>query len=237
MNIAIVEDDLLQRTALRNWLEEAGHHCHSYDSGIAFTQQTPDDDYQLLIFDWELPGMDGIELLEWLRTRQHDTTPVIFVTAHDEEKDIVLALNKGADDYLVKPARRQELLARIEAMARRLPSSIQASDTSYGPLRFNKQRREMFLHGEPVELTQKEFDLGCYLLGNIGKLISREELLEKIWGHSSTVQTRTIDTHISRLRKKLCLNREYGWHLAAVYQYGYRLDRLDEDGGAERENS
>lgn len=235
MDIAIVEDDLLQRTALRNWLEDAGHNCSSFNSGIEFTQQAQCDDYQLLLFDWELPGMSGIELLTWLRSRCQDNTPVIFITAHDAEEDIVLALSKGADDYLVKPARQQELLARIEALARRVPIIATTTLHNYGNILLDTQRQEITLNGLPVELTQKEYNLACYLLENSGKLLSRNELLEKVWGHSTNVHTRTVDTHISRLRKKLQLTKEHGWHLGAVYQYGYRLDQFTENSTPHRQ--
>ena len=226
MNIAIVEDDLLQRTALRNWLEDAGHHCNSFDSGVDFTQQARRGDYQMMLFDWELPGMSGIELLGWLRAQLQDNTPVIFVTTHDTEEDIVLALSRGADDYLVKPARKRELIARIEALARRVPREAPTGTRHYGNILINPQRQEITLDGELIELTQKEYTLACYLLENTGKLLSRSELLQELWGQSKNVNTRTVDTHVSRLRKKLQLNREHGWHLGAVYQYGYRLDRL-----------
>lgn len=228
MNIAIVEDDLLQRTALRNWLEDAGHHCNSFNSGVDFSQTARRGDYQMMLFDWELPGMSGIELLSWLRAQLQDNTPVIFITSHDTEEDIVLALSKGADDYLVKPARKQELLARIEALARRVPREAPSGTRYYGNILINPQRQEITLDGARIELTQKEYALACYLLENSGKLLSRSELLQELWGQSKNVNTRTVDTHISRLRKKLQLSREYGWHLGAVYQYGYRLDRIAE---------
>jgi two-component system response regulator RegX3 len=225
VNIAIVEDDLLQRTALRNWLENAGHHCDSFNSGIDFTRKRRRGDYEFLLFDWGLPGMSGIELLTWLRSQLQDNTPVIFITARDAEEDIVLALRKGADDYLVKPARKQELLARIDAMARRLPHPVQADDQHYGNILITPKASAIHINGEQVELTQKEYVLACYLLQNIGKLISRNELMTEVWGHSTKMHTRTIDTHISRLRKKLNLTPDNDWQLSAVYQYGYRLDR------------
>ncbi|MEN8168720.1 MAG: response regulator transcription factor [Pseudomonadota bacterium] len=226
MNIAIIEDDWLQRTALRNWIEEAGHHCSCFDSGNEFTEKAQRNDHQMLLLDWELPGMNGIELLTWLRTELQDNTPVLFITTHDTEEDIVLALNTGADDYLVKPARKQELLARIDALARRTADSNRTlKKHSYGNIQVDNQRHEITLHGKSIDLTQKEFSLACYLLENCGKLLSRSELLGHVWGHASTGQTRTVDTHISRLRKKLALTEENGWQLSAIYQYGYRLDQ------------
>jgi two-component system response regulator RegX3 len=224
MNIAIVEDDPLQRRALRNWLEDAGHCCNSFDSGSDFTQTMQRGDYQFLLFDWELPGMSGIELLTWLRAQINDHTPVIFITARDREEDIVLALRQGADDYLVKPARKQELLARIDALARRMPPATHSGNQYFGNLLITPQEGSIHLNGEQVALTQKEYLLARYLLANIGKPISRGELMTAVWGHSNNVHTRSIDTHISRLRNKLRLTPDNNWQLSAVYQYGYRLD-------------
>jgi two-component system response regulator RegX3 len=226
MRIAIVEDDLLQRTTLHNWLQHAGHHCDSYRSGTEFIEEGRRADYQLMLFDWGLPGISGMELLDWLRSQQQDNTPVIFVTAHDAEEEIVKALRHGADDYLVKPARRKELLARIDALLRRATPQIAVSVHRFGNIEVDTLRQEITLDGEMIELTQKEYNLAHYLLENSGKLLSRHELLENVWGHNHDLHTRTVDTHISRLRKKLRLTREQGWHLGAVYQYGYRLDNL-----------
>lgn len=231
MNIAIIEDDPLQRTALRNWLEDAGHRCRSFDSAVDFTHHAQRADYQLLLFDWELPGMSGIELLTWLRLRLRDNTPVIFITARATEEDIVLALNRGADDYLVKPARKQELLARIEALVRRLPATAPPGqphnvDQQYHNILITPRQGAIRINGEAVELTQKEYLLADYLLKNIGKLITRTELMREVWGHDSKVQTRTVDTHISRLRKKLKLTPDNNWQLSAIYQYGYRLNHI-----------
>jgi DNA-binding response OmpR family regulator len=229
VNIAIVEDDLLQRTALRNWLESAGHHCDSFNSGIDFTRKRRRGDYEFLLFDWGLPGMSGIELLTWLRSQLQDNTPVIFITTRDAEEDIVQALNKGADDYLIKPARGQELLARIDALARRIPSSAQSANQQYGNILITPHESAIQLNGEQVALTQKEYVLACYLLQHIGQLISRDELMAGVWGRNHRIHTRTIDTHISRLRKKLQLTPDNDWRLSAIYQYGYRLDhRLEE---------
>lgn len=232
MNIGIVEDDLLQRTALKNWLESAGHQCDSFDNATDFIQESAHRAYQLLLLDWEMPGMSGIELLRCLRTQLEDSVPVIFITARDTEEDIVQALSSGADDYLVKPARQQELLARIDALVRRSNSLQHPAVQRHGNIHIDPQRREIRLYDERVELTQKEYDLACYLLDNIGKLHSRNVLLENVWGHGEKTHSRTVDTHISRLRKKLALNEEHGWQLSAVYQYGYRLDQLAGDKGA-----
>jgi len=181
---------------------------------------------QVVLLDWELPGLNGLELLSWLRSQQRDNTPVIFITSRNQEEDIVRALRRGADDYLVKPARRLELLARIEALVRRYRTRA-STPQRFGEIIVDTALQQICLNGAAAELTNKEYLLACYLLENSGRLLSREELLESVWGHASGIQTRTIDTHISRLRKKLQLNRDHGWELVAIYQFGYRLDRLN----------
>lgn len=228
MNIALVEDDPIQCNLLGNWLKEAGYQCNCYTTGEAFTASLDDNRHQLLLLDWELPGFSGLELLRKLRQEASHSLPVMFITLRDEEEDIVAALKNGADDYLVKPLRKQELLARIEALARRTTDYRPLQGVrQVGPFSIDQRSRRLRRNGSTIELTQKEFGLANHLLGNIGKLLSRDELLEEVWGHAASLNTRTVDTHISRVRKKLELVPEQGWNLCAVYQHGYRLDRLD----------
>lgn len=229
MNIALVEDDPIQRKPICNWLEEAGHDCRCYDDCASFLEATREQNpYSLLLLDWELPDHSGIELLRWLREERDQTMPVMFLTRRSTEDDIVTALKSGADDYLVKPARRNEMLARVEALIRRHQHSNSSPGSQrIGPFELDPQSRQLRRNGQPLSLTQKEFSLATYLLTNLGQLISRQELLEKVWQQSASLNTRTVDTHISRLRKKLELFPEQGWHLTAVYQYGYRLDWLE----------
>lgn len=227
MNITFVEDDPIQRKAVCTWLGEAGHQCHCFDSYQSYTDEHPDPAGQdLLLLDWELPDRSGLELLRSVR-QQDRNLPVMFLTCRAEEEDIVSALHNGADDYLIKPARRNEFLARIEALTRRKNQAANASLKQHiGPFELDLHSRKLHRHGRLLNLTQKEFSLAHYLLNNIGQLITRQELLEEVWQQSANINTRTVDTHISRLRKKLELLPEHGWHLTAVYQYGYRLDWL-----------
>ncbi|MCW8839685.1 MAG: response regulator transcription factor, partial [Gammaproteobacteria bacterium] len=227
--IALVEDDPLQRKAVSSWLNEAGHQCQSFADGHAFLKHSHEhNSYQLLLLDWELPDQSGLELLRRLRQEMGLDLPVMFLTCRAAEDDIVSALQNGADDYLVKPARHRELLARIDALARRHAAAVTANtDLQIGPFELDLHSRQLRKNGQPLSLTQKEFSLAHYLLSNQGHLITRQELLEQVWQQSATINTRTVDTHISRLRKKLELFPEQGWHLSAVYQYGYRLDWLE----------
>jgi two-component system response regulator RegX3 len=225
MRIAILEDDPSQADLIRVWLVGAGHACHTYGRGREFTRAMMRESFDLLVLDWELPDLNGDAVLAWVRANIRDHVPVLFTTARDTEQDIVQALKAGADDYLIKPLRRAELLVRVEALGRRARPQIRAEEKlRAGDLEIDVDRRVILRLGEPVELTQKDFDLAVFLFRNIGNLVSRGHILESVWGRSPDINTRTVDTHVSRLRTKLRLVPENGWRLAAVYQHGYRLE-------------
>lgn len=228
VNITLVEDDPIQQTVIQRWLEQSGHRCRVFGDGQSLTESFQQDPTDLLLLDWELPDRNGLELLQWLRLNFGNRIPVLFLTMRDSEQDVVSALRGGADDYLIKPARQQELLARIEANLRR-SRAVQETllpTTEIGPFIIDSQAQELRLNDTPLSLTQKEFKLACYLLTNLGQVVSRAELLQRIWGQPDTQYSRTVDTHISRLRKKLALVPEQGWRLSSIYQSGYRLDWL-----------
>ena len=175
--------------------------------------------------------MSGIEALEKLRDELADATPVIVATVKDQERNVVRALEAGADDYLVKPIRRNELVARVNALLRRVGGAkpnMQVFDAA--PYEMNVVERAASLRGEPIALTNREFALALFLFRNAGKMLSRGHILEEIWGiDNEEVSTRTVDTHVSRLRKKLALNEQNGWKLSAVYQHGYRIEKVGAD--------
>ncbi len=226
MRIAILEDDAHLARLLQLWLEEAGHFVTPFDSGKALTGALRRDSFDLLVLDWMVPDMDGEEVLEWVRKYLDWPIPVIFVTQRDEEEDIVRILSKGADDYVIKPVRQRELQARIEALARRsqLQQSAQPEVLSHEPYALDVGSHTVSIRGETVQLTQKEFDLAEFLFRNNGRILSRDHILEQVWGHRAGLNTRTVDTHISRLRSKLQLGPENGWRLTGIYHHGYRLE-------------
>lgn len=228
MRIALVEDDSAQSELVSLWLQAAGHTCYVYNTGKAFTKNVRHESYDLIITDWNLPDISGEEVLVWVRSHVDWHIPVLFVTGRDSEQDIVHALESGADDYMVKPIRRMELVARVTALGRRAGSEAADRDViEVGPLRFDASHRSIALNGEAIEMTGKEYDLALFLIKNTGRILSRGHILESVWGRSSDVNTRTVDTHMSRIRKKLDLNPESGWRLSAIYQHGYRLERLE----------
>ena len=156
----------------------------------------------------------------------HSRLPVLFLTSRNEEEDIVAALRAGADDYLTKPPKQCELLARVGALLRRGGfQNEQSEDEDADPYRIDTTRRRVTLTGREISLTEREFELALFLFRRRGRVVSREALLEGVWNIRGDVATRTVDTHVSRLRKKLELGGEHGWRLNAVYQHGYRLEQ------------
>lgn len=228
MRIALVEDDPVQAQQLSGWLKEAGHHLHHFSDGTSFTQALRRESFDMVILDWNLPDTDGLTLLGSLH-RADPNVAILFITSRDSENDIVAALKRGADDYLVKPARKAETLARISSVLRRTYGMTDESDDEhYPPFTLHHDHFTVSYEDETIQLTPKEFELACFMFRNHGRLLSRSHILESVWGVSSDLTTRTVDTHISKIRRKLGLKPERGWRLVSVYQYGYRLELLDE---------
>jgi DNA-binding response OmpR family regulator len=228
MRIAYLEDDADQAALIRRWLEGAGHSCHHFDRGHALRRSLARESFDLYILDWHLPDVDGLEVLKEIRTRS-PRSPVIFATARGRDDDIAHVLQAGADDYIAKPVRQGELLGRIQAVARRAQGEAAAAPErlEFPPFTIERRERRILRGGEPVALTDREYELALFLFQNVGKLLSRSHLQEAVWGLGAKAQTRTVDTHMSRLRGKLGLSEENGWLLASVHQFGYRLERLD----------
>lgn len=229
MRIALLEDEQEQAQHIQGMLSERGHQCDHFPTGQAFLSAVLHRSYDLLILDWQIPDTSGIEVLEQIRAQQNWQIPVVFLTQRDSEADIVRALDAGADDYLCKPAREAELLARINALARRTNPDSEKEVLAYGPFRINTQQRSIQLHGETLRLTDKDFDLTLFLFQNQGRLLTRDMLLERVWGLVSDINTRTVDTHMSRLRRRLGLNPENGFRIKTIYQRGYRLEAMSTD--------
>ncbi len=229
LRIALLEDDAAQAETLSLWLKEAGHDVHPFATGRDLRRHASRESFDVFLIDWMLPDQSGHEVLRWLREERGETTPAIFVTSRDGEEDIVAGLGAGADDYMVKPIRRFELLARLDAVWRRFRPAERGHDViDLPPYRIDLAQRSIHRDGIPIEgMTDKEFALAAFLFQNPGRLFSRGHLLEAVWGINAGVPTRTLDTHVSRLRKKLELYPANGYRLAPAYNYGYRLDRLD----------
>ena len=237
MRIGLLEDDLSQIELISLWADEAGDQLKSYTTGKSFREAMSRENFDLLVLDWHLPDTTGIDELDWLRDDQASITPVIFITSRDSEASVVEALDHGADDYMVKPVNKSVTLARIKALQRRNKirgvTENQQSGVDdkpevefFDPFEVNESERRISVNGEAIKLTNKEFELAVYLFQNAGCLVSRDYLLEFIWGTRADLNTRTVDTHISRIRSKLGINPAVGWQLSSIYQRGYRLFRV-----------
>ena len=229
MRIAIIEDDAQQAELLKLHLTDANYDCHIFEGGQAALRTLQKESFDLLLIDWVLPDIPGDDVLRWAREHLDWRIPIVFVTHRDSPQELAYILDLGADDYLTKPIAPVELIARIRALLRRATNvDPKQKILKFAHHRFDLDRREAFVDGVPVSLTQKEFDLAAFLFRNTNRLLSRAHIMERVWGHSANVNTRTLDTHASRIRKKLNLNQHTGWRLSTVYHHGYRLEQVDE---------
>jgi two-component system response regulator RegX3 len=227
VHIGILEDDAAQQELYKLWITSTQHTCECHGTVRSFIEALQNGRFDLLLIDWVLPQSSGEVALKWVREHLGWDIPVIFVTARDSEVDVVTALRAGADDYIVKPPKLLELLARIESLSRRARA---APAVKFGPYEVDYDRRSISVEGKTIELTQKEFELSCYMFQNPGKLLSRVHLLEKLWGLKAEIDTRTVDTHVSRIRRKLGIGPARGWQIFPVYGWGYRIERVGPEG-------
>jgi two-component system response regulator MprA len=198
--VLVVEDDQEIADVLRRTLRGEGHEVRSAGDGAEALRLAAEFIPDLVVLDLGLPKLDGVEVCR--RLRAESDVPILILTARTETGDRVEGLDSGADDYLVKPFERQELLARLRALLRRRPPRGSASLT-VGDLRLNPDTREVHRGDRAIELTNREFELLEYLMRNERLVISRERLLEEVWGYDPMAMTNTIDVFISNLRRKL----------------------------------
>ena len=200
--IVLIEDDASIQEMLRYYFKSIGYHAAIYSSGEDYFADPPEHP-SLFLLDIMLPGMDGLEILRRLRSAA-DTAqlPVLMLTAKSTEMDKVAGLDLGADDYLAKPFGILELQARIRALLRRAPRG-EAQVLSCGEVELDPEAHTVTRGGQPVELTRKEFDLLCLLLRRQGTVLTRDEMLQQVWGYDYTGETRTVDMHVKALRQKL----------------------------------
>ena len=224
MQVAVLDDDIHQLDLLSHAVQALGYACHRFSTGAGLLHALQQASFDLFLIDWELPDMPGLDVLRTLRLGHRTQSPVIFVTQRDDERDVVQALSAGADDYVVKPVRSAELKARVLALLRRAYPSDAATGLRHGDFLLQPSSHSVYYQGHPVVLKQREFDLALFLFQNIGRLLSRKHLLEAVWGIEAEVSSRSLDTHVSRLRTKLGLHPEHGFRLAAIYSVGYRLE-------------
>ena len=222
MNLLIVEDDLEAAKAMATGLTEAGHVCRSEADGALGLAAARDGGFDVLIVDRMMPRMDGVTMVETLR-RDGDGTPVLFLSALGEIADRVTGLKAGGDDYLVKPYALAELLARVEALARRRETGSVQTLLRVGDLEMDLIGRQVRRAGQEIDLQPREFQLLEFLMRHAGQSVTRTMLLEKVWEYHFDPQTNVIDVHISRLRGKIDKGFDRAM-LQTVRGAGYRLE-------------
>lgn len=229
MLIAFLEDDLDQAANVKGWFEEFGFEYEHFTHAQALLKRLKDKQFDAAVLDWELPDMPGTEALRQIREKYHQELPVLFCSMRDSEEDVVMALELGADDYMRKPLLKVELKARLGALLRRIkgPSASDGRVIEQGPYRFDLKNRVAYCDDNPVDMTDKDFELATCLFDNIGRIMSRSFLLDSVWGVSTDLNTRTVDVHVSRVRKALSITPASGYRIKTIYQHGYRLERIE----------
>lgn len=222
--VLVVEDNADLAYGLRNNLEIEGYTVEIAGDGAAGLLRAQESIPDLIVLDLMLPQLDGFRVLRELRS-SNLMMPVLILTARGEESDKVRGLKLGADDYVTKPFGLLELLARVEALLRRKAASPSREVVRFGAIEIDRGARMVTRGGQVVELAPKEFELLIALFDRNGAAVSRLELMRQVWGYSDAVITRTIDTHIAELRRKLEQDAANPQHILTVRKVGYRLRR------------
>ncbi len=217
--VLLVEDELAVREALRFHLEHAGFTVRATASALQAWDWLAGVD--VVVLDWMLPDQPGLVWLKRLRESAFASVPVLMLTARASEVDRVEGLDSGADDYLTKPFSSPELVARVRALLRR--TKPQQVVLKLGRLEIQTADTEVFLEGVKLDLTRREFDLLSFLAANVGRVFSRQELLDKVWGLDFSGTERTVDQHITQLRQRLNETLEHSKFLETVRGKGYRM--------------
>ncbi len=225
ISILVVEDDEAIAAFLQTALEREGFTTTVIGNGRTALNHISQSPPNLVLLDLMLPGMDGLQLCQAIRHRA-DYIPIIMVTAKDEDVDKIVGLEIGADDYITKPFKKRELLARIRAVLRLAQSQNSQTNhlLSFGKVVIDVDGRSITSAGQPVKLTPKEFDLLALLAANPGRVFGRDMILERIWGYDFGGETRTVDVHIQRLRQKIEPDPHHPTHLITVHHIGYKFE-------------
>lgn len=225
--VLIVEDEREISRLVELHLQDVGCRVTAVADGETGLERARDDDFDLVILDLMLPGIDGLEVCRRLRATPR-YTPILMLTAKSGEVDRVLGLEVGADDYLTKPFSIRELVARVKAIFRRTDTYVRQSRELPGPIRagdlvLEPARREVHLDGEPVRLTAKEFDLLHHFMRHPGRVYSRAELLDQVWGYGFDGYEHTVNSHINRLRAKIETDPSSPRRILTVWGVGYKF--------------
>ena len=230
MRIAVLDHDPAQCDFLCQVLGLAGHACQAFHTGTDLLVQLRKDSHDMLILDWRVADLCGAEVVRRARETLPADAPVMFLATSSSsgQDDIAAGLAAAADDYMIKPLRRGETLARVQALLRRAyPDQEACEPLQFGKYVFEIRPGRLLLEGAALAVTHKEFSLALLFFRNLGRPLSRAYIHDAVWMCDTALPSRTMDTHVSRVRSKLRLTPENGFRLAPVYSYGYQLEKLD----------
>ncbi len=225
MRIAILDNDAQQGALIVETLTAASYDCEVLHHPGELLSGVREGHIEMLVYHWQ-PEIAGLRQIQESRQALPDL-PILLISGRAHEQELAAVLAVGYCDYLVKPLRRNELLVRLRVLATRAhPDATETPTLEFGPYAFDLRASTLIRAGEPVTLTQKEFDLALLFFRNLGRPLSRATILEAVWPQDAEFSSRSMDTHVSRVRSKLGLRPENGFRLAPVYSYGYCLEQL-----------
>ncbi len=228
MRVALADDEQELREQIAAIVFAAGHDIEVFANGLSLQTSLKRETYDVVLLDWNMPGLDGLEVLHWASENMESAPAFIMITSRSETDDVVRALEAGAVDYIIKPEADEIIRARVEAAGRRFGYSGAETSAAFGQYILDRKAKSISIDGEEIALTAKEFDLADLLFQNVDKPLSRRYMFSRVWGGEAELETRTIDVHISRLRSKLKLQPENGYVVRTVFGFGYRMDEYIE---------
>lgn len=212
---------------MRVAVEVLGHEFEGFVQSQAFLAALTQQAFDLLLLEWRIPDLDGIDVIRRLRCEMNSTMPAMVVARHATKRDLIKGLRVGVDVFLASPE-PNELRARLEALIRRAFPLRAVMRADFGAYRFLLESRVLQLHGKPIELAFREYDLARFMFQNAGRLLTRKRICNAVWGVGCDLQSRALDTCMSRIRTRLAIGPANGFVLSASYGQGYRLDAVDE---------
>lgn len=225
MRIGVIDDDETILAFVQDLLIGRGYFCITFLSGRDLLSALARETFDLLVLDWNLPEMDGLDIVRWINANLTPTPAILMLTSRNDSADIVAALEAGADDYVVKPETAAVIAARIEAILRRSARRKDSEgETCFGRYVFDTRTNQVRLDDHTITLTPKEFALALRFFRRRDHPLSRASLFEAVWRSVAPLSTRTLDMHVSRLRTKLQLEPQNGFCLQTIFGYGYRLE-------------
>lgn len=226
--VALLEDNPIESEGLARLLEENNYQVISFRSGNAFIESLKSESFDLALLDWNVPDLNGYEVLKYLRNKLKSSCVVLMLTSRVSEYDVVHALNSGADDFMQKPWGSFELLARINALMRRRRQTSVNQDARFGSFLINLRTKHAWRNGQLLHLNAKEFLLFHLFLTNMNCPLSRSHIIDVVWDGEAP-EGRIVDVYVSRIRNKAALTMENGYRLHSIYKYGYQLDTFHEE--------